>query len=246
MRSSPALAPARPSSKPGMKLPWPSTIGAPSAVPPSNASPSILPTKSTVTRSPVCAARSSSGVNVTLRSTSSPTALSMASASTSATRRSSFRPLKSASSMAGSTSKVIEYERSAWPESTRSISAWSSGKLTLGCMAGRSLRSASALLLVSRTVSCSTSTISERPYIFFRCGTGTFPLRKPLSCTRSLISSRRSVKRLPSSPAGTTTCSVRFRPSLLVSVICIVLQPARKADGLSFMPLQWRGAGGGT
>ena len=103
-------------------------------------------------------------------------------------------------------------------------------------MAGRSLRSAMALLLVSRTVSCSTSTISERPYIFFRCGTGTFPLRKPLSCTRSLISSRRSVKRLPSSPAGTTTCSVRFRPSLLVSVICIVLQPARKADGLS----SWR------
>ena len=52
-----------------MKLPWPSTIGAPSAVPPSNASPSILPTKSTVTRSPVCGARASSGVNVTLRST---------------------------------------------------------------------------------------------------------------------------------------------------------------------------------
>ena len=103
-------------------------------------------------------------------------------------------------------------------------------------MAGRSLRSASALLLVSRTVSCSTSTISERPYIFFRCGTGTLPLRKPLSCTRSFISSRRSAKRLSSSPAGTTTCSVRFRPSLLVSVICIVLQPARKADGLSF----WR------
>ena len=61
-RSSPALAPMMPSSKPGMKLPWPSTMCASSAVPPSNASPSILPTKSTVTRSPFAGRAASSGV----------------------------------------------------------------------------------------------------------------------------------------------------------------------------------------
>ena len=75
--------------------------------------------------------------------------------------------------------------------------------------------------LVSSTAFCTTSAIMERPNSFLRCATGTLPLRKPLSWTVSLTSSRRDWKSSPSSPWSITTFSSRFKPAVLVSVTCI-------------------------
>ncbi len=57
-RSSPATAPTRPSSKPGMRLPEPSSTSWSRPSPPGKGSPSTVPSKSIVRKSPISAGRS--------------------------------------------------------------------------------------------------------------------------------------------------------------------------------------------
>ena len=66
------------------------------------------------------------------------------------------------------------------------------------------------------------SAITERPYIRFRCPTGTLPGRKPLMRTVPLSSSRRALTFVSRSPDETTTRYSRFNPSESVSVTCMV------------------------
>ncbi|CFW29909.1 Uncharacterised protein [Bordetella pertussis] len=70
---SPAFRPSAASSNSGSMRPWPSTNGKSSALPPSKGTPSIVPAKSSTTRSPSCEARPSRISNLArcLRSTSS-------------------------------------------------------------------------------------------------------------------------------------------------------------------------------
>ena len=161
---SPALRPVTPSSKPGMNCFLPMTRLAPSPEPPSNVSPSTRPTKFMVTRSPSPAARPSSGSKAVFRSARSDSALSIAASSTSATSRSSFNVLRSATGIGGKTSNDILYARSASPLTMRSnVPSFTSTSSTLGCCAGRSLRSLMTLALVSLSVCSITSCISDLP-----------------------------------------------------------------------------------
>ena len=86
-RVSPAAAPASAASNSGSMRPSPSVIAKSFAWPPGNSTPSIVPVKSTITRSPVCAPRAT-GSNTArcLRSTSSVRSMS-------ASRHLDLRPL---------------------------------------------------------------------------------------------------------------------------------------------------------
>ena len=69
------------------------------------------------------------------------------------------------------------------------------------------------------------------------CATGTLPLRKPLSCTWSLNSSRRVVKRSVSSPWPMTTFSSRLRPVTDDSVTCMISASTAASGGTDPAPL---------
>ena len=120
-RSSPALAPKSCSSNPGINCFEPSISGAPSAAPPSNGTPSILPRKSIVIASPSPAGASVSS-NGRLCLASSAKAASTCSSATGVVNRSSEIEAASIGSKSGITSTWKKNARSALPSRTFSMS----------------------------------------------------------------------------------------------------------------------------
>ena len=190
-----------------------------SALPPSNTAPSIRPSKSMITRSPVWLGRGSAGASYSWkRLAKRSSAPAIVSSPTSATRRVSSIFLRSTSGTSGSTSSAMVNSRSA-PSSNEVTSI-------LGRSAGRSSWSAIAFCDPRLTACSSTSPITERPYCLRSRAIGTLPGRKPGMRMRPFSSSSRWATWPAISAASTTTLYSRFRPSADNSVTCISLRLA--------------------
>ena len=195
---SPALAPVNCSSKPGINAPEPSSSSKFSAAPFSIGSPSICPTKSIRTISPLTTARGSlTGSKRFSCSTRRSRALSSSPSSIVTASRIRLSFVRSPGSISGSTSSSMVYSRSS-PSANLVISI-------LGCTAGRSSRSPMTSRELWLTWCSSTSPSTDDTYLLRISEGGTLPLRKPLISMVRLSSAMRSSISPWIAAAGTTT-----------------------------------------
>ncbi len=184
MTCAPAAWSSRPSSKPSIIEPVPSSRGKSSPLPPGNSAPSMLPVKSIWTWSPCVEARSTS-IHSRFCCRSLSIMRSISASTTSQTAFSSFSSSSGASSISGKTSKLAVNLRPA-PGSLLTVSM-------VGWPAGRS----ASWLIASAKELCSnsptTSSRTRRPNRCLTTESGARPLRNPSILTFLHRSSRRDL-----------------------------------------------------
>ncbi len=182
------------------------------AVPPSKATPSMVPTKSIMTRSSRTAGRATSGHSARWRRMRS-SIFSTSSSVTVALGRLSVTPLRSATAISGNTSKLAE-KRSASPPSA------GSGRMS-GLPAGRSWCSPRP----SMNLPCSSSptTSSRRRASCWRRTTdsGALPGRKPFTRAWRASWLRRVATCCSTSVAGRDNINRRFKAPVFSSRVVI-------------------------
>ena len=250
---SPFFTPTRPSSKPGMKRLEPSFNGWSLPAPPSNSSPSMLPTKSMIVVSPISAFLPSFAG--TVGTFSSPMRCNVSSTSASSTDivgRSTAIFAKSGKAISGMTSHFRMASISP-PSSYFSIS-------TDGWLARRKELPSIASFAPSSSAVRITSPLAWSPKRAFTTDAGTLPGRKPGIFAVCANSANFASIFASISAAVTTIEYSRSRPSLRVSVIfmnvipviCLlifatpILRLANSQGSGEVSVLEADGAGGGT